>query len=654
MATKPPLVFFFFLSGAKKGKIESSDAQVVRIGRQPFCEVQLDPHQDIPASGEHCHVIRESNGIYFLIDSGSSYGTFLNGVRVQGRVPLNTGDVIECGKDDAGEREGPRLKFYLETDVRKCPICSLPVYKRHFKCPECGKKTCLRCIDFKNKVCLRCGESLAKAETATREGKGKQKKSGRSSKRSSGFEVVGDDVKAKKPTKVVLKGKEAERIKKKIRAKAEEAASGKKNKKKTALTAQAKVDLNQPFCEICSEFVEGKVFICPACQRQFCDTHKRGKVCPPCAGVPLEQAKKTVMQGPPSPDAATLESMGIELEVPKSVDPDSPDAATVATNDSARWGKSRPAPPLPARTQAPGASVAPVAPARAASVPPSTSRAPAVRSEPPRGAAPVARPGGPTTPASERDASVPGTSLFGPRENPANRPRGAPATPPHGNPRGPVPPPPPYTQAPRGSPPYAPGAPSGFATCARCRGRLGPGTFACRSCRRVLCAAHLAIDECCDDCYLTGADRAATPRGAAPPPRQAAPPPPRGASAPPPRPLPPMPAPPTVGFDRDRLQRTLATPPRSSDRPPGFRTHELPSTQAGDPFQLPPTFDPQHAPTLAEIEALDMMPLLDTERDEDDSDDLAKPPPGSTKQKFRFECPHCEFVLDARARACPR
>jgi hypothetical protein len=71
---------------------------------------------------------------------------------------------------------------------------------------------------------------------------------------------------------------------------------------------------------------------------------------------------------------------------------------------------------------------------------------------------------------------------------------------------------------------------------------------------------------------------------------------------------------------------------------------------------LPPTFDPKHAPTLAEIEALEMMPLLDTEREAsaDESDDLAKPPPGSSRGKFRFECPYCDLVLDARARSCPR
>src|SRR5205807_1492193 len=68
-----PQIFLFFLSGAKKGKIESADAQLVRIGRQPYCEIALDPHQDIPASGVHCHIVREPDGSYYLLDSESTF-----------------------------------------------------------------------------------------------------------------------------------------------------------------------------------------------------------------------------------------------------------------------------------------------------------------------------------------------------------------------------------------------------------------------------------------------------------------------------------------------------------------------------------------------------------------------------------------------------
>ena len=79
------------------------------------------PNKDIPASGVHCHIIREPDGSYFLLDSESTFGTFHNGNLVQGRVKLSTGDVIECGKDANGGREGPRLKFYLEEPNRLLP-----------------------------------------------------------------------------------------------------------------------------------------------------------------------------------------------------------------------------------------------------------------------------------------------------------------------------------------------------------------------------------------------------------------------------------------------------------------------------------------------------------------------------------------------------
>jgi len=51
---------------AKKGKIEASDARIIRIGRQPYCEVTLDPYQDIPASGEHARIVCQPDGTFTL------------------------------------------------------------------------------------------------------------------------------------------------------------------------------------------------------------------------------------------------------------------------------------------------------------------------------------------------------------------------------------------------------------------------------------------------------------------------------------------------------------------------------------------------------------------------------------------------------------
>ena len=185
-------IYFFYLSGAKKGKIERAQAAVVRLGRQPYCEVALDPHQDLPASGEHAHVQQEPDGTFTLHDKGSTWGTYKNDVRIHGPVPLTTGDVVTLGIDEEG-RQGPRLKFYLEKDILRCASCEGPVYKRHFKCPDCRRKTCLRCIDFSRKVCKPCGARRAAATGA--------------------YEVVeDDDVAAKAPARVVVSGKDAERV----------------------------------------------------------------------------------------------------------------------------------------------------------------------------------------------------------------------------------------------------------------------------------------------------------------------------------------------------------------------------------------------------------------------------------------------------------
>lgn len=201
-------VYFFFLSGAKKGRIERAELDpttgVVRIGRQPFCEVALDPYEDLPASGEHARVRLEADGTFTLHDQ-SSWGTFKNEIRIHGPVPLTTGDVITLGLDDDG-RQGPSLKFYMEKDVLRCPGCGGPVYKRHFKCPSCRRKHCLRCIDFGAKTCKPCAQRRVAAAAGA-------------------YEVLDEDddsEPARAPARVVISGKEAQQVR---RAQAAKAAS---------------------------------------------------------------------------------------------------------------------------------------------------------------------------------------------------------------------------------------------------------------------------------------------------------------------------------------------------------------------------------------------------------------------------------------------
>lgn len=227
----PSRVYFFFISGARKGRIEAVEAEVIRIGRQHYCELQLDPYQDIPASGDHARVLREGPDRWALVDSGSTWGTWKNDVRVMGKVPLLTGDVITCGHDDRG-RAGPRIRFYSDKDILRCPSCDGPVYKRHFRCPTCARKYCLRCIDFRTQTCKPCGTSPAAHP---------------------GLPPLSAPTVASTRILPVPAGADM---------------------------------LDGPFCNLCNEFVRVPVFTCGGCRRTYCVDHRQATgSCPVCAGA---------------------------------------------------------------------------------------------------------------------------------------------------------------------------------------------------------------------------------------------------------------------------------------------------------------------------------------------------------------------------------
>jgi serine phosphatase RsbU (regulator of sigma subunit) len=63
------------------------------IGRQPDAGVYLE---SLAVSRQHARVVC-AKGAYFVEDLGSSNGTFINGQRVSGRVPLTHRDVLQVG-----------------------------------------------------------------------------------------------------------------------------------------------------------------------------------------------------------------------------------------------------------------------------------------------------------------------------------------------------------------------------------------------------------------------------------------------------------------------------------------------------------------------------------------------------------------------------
>ncbi len=89
--------------GADQGREFEFEQELIRIGRMPDSDVNFDPEVDLDASGRHAE-IRNEDGRYLLIDTGSRNGTWLNGQRIK-HAALSNGDEIEFG------RGGPKLEI---------------------------------------------------------------------------------------------------------------------------------------------------------------------------------------------------------------------------------------------------------------------------------------------------------------------------------------------------------------------------------------------------------------------------------------------------------------------------------------------------------------------------------------------------------------
>lgn len=93
------------ITGADNGREFEFEQDLIRIGRMPDSDVNFDPEVDLDASGRHAE-IRNEDGRYLLIDTGSRNGTWLNGQRIK-HAALNKGDEIEFG------RGGPKIEIEM-------------------------------------------------------------------------------------------------------------------------------------------------------------------------------------------------------------------------------------------------------------------------------------------------------------------------------------------------------------------------------------------------------------------------------------------------------------------------------------------------------------------------------------------------------------
>jgi len=84
-----------------------SPKAVIRIGRGPDCDVRFDAQRDTKVSTHHAE-IRFENGLYVVVDVGSTNGTFVNGKLVRAHE-LRSGDKIVFGAQG-----GPEVRFDIE------------------------------------------------------------------------------------------------------------------------------------------------------------------------------------------------------------------------------------------------------------------------------------------------------------------------------------------------------------------------------------------------------------------------------------------------------------------------------------------------------------------------------------------------------------
>jgi S1-C subfamily serine protease len=88
---------FEIRAGERVGHALSLEKTYLTIGRHPAADVRFDAYYEEPISARHAAVVRRGSG-YVVRDLGSAAGTFLNGERVIGDVPLESGDLIELGR----------------------------------------------------------------------------------------------------------------------------------------------------------------------------------------------------------------------------------------------------------------------------------------------------------------------------------------------------------------------------------------------------------------------------------------------------------------------------------------------------------------------------------------------------------------------------
>lgn len=92
------------LEGSRQGQTQHLAGPLVRVGRDPSCELAFDAHADLDVSAQHASITFQGQQV-MLQDLGSSNGTFLNGSKLSAAVPLPNDSVVQFGEG------GPKVRL---------------------------------------------------------------------------------------------------------------------------------------------------------------------------------------------------------------------------------------------------------------------------------------------------------------------------------------------------------------------------------------------------------------------------------------------------------------------------------------------------------------------------------------------------------------
>ena len=93
-----------FVSGSRRGTTVRFGREPVRIGRSASAELRFDGAEDATVSTHHAQIVFE-RGAYFLVDTGSKNGTWVNGRRITAKHELRSGDKVGFGQPGGPEAE---------------------------------------------------------------------------------------------------------------------------------------------------------------------------------------------------------------------------------------------------------------------------------------------------------------------------------------------------------------------------------------------------------------------------------------------------------------------------------------------------------------------------------------------------------------------